>query len=525
MILISIGTKPSNRLVYSSSNPKFKYISGHHAELILKDDGSIYLVDKGSTNGTKLNGRKIEPEVEVPVNRGDKITFADVVDLDWAKIPIIPAIDPRAWDVYSIGTNLNNRIQLNDASNMVSRFHATIKINKKNGKIFIIDSSANGTFVKGQRIPANQEVLIKWKEQVTFANNIPLDWSKLKKPNPIPLKQILTVAASIAAVLIIAIGVWQWDSIKRFIGNKPSWEDYQTATVLIYNAYYYDVIFDDEIFDKISFGVVHSKDGTKYDFFPAESNEKVRPLASLGTGFFISNDGKIVTNKHVVEPWEFIDKVDKDKLMHTVSKLLNDYQSTLYSEFVKIANRQNINDIQAVLRRISNLHVKEITGKSITLRIGFYDRYYESLDKFEPCRMLKASDNKDIDLAIIQINEKNLPARVKAIVDVSKIELSDKNLKIGEKLTTIGYPTGLAINYRPDEGGLKPIMKSGDLQRDPSSINFDIDVELLGGASGSPVFNSERELVGVVNSSFSNSSTFGKGILAKHIKKLLDETN
>ena len=50
-------------------------VSGRHAEVVVRD-GEPVLVDKGSTNGTFLNGEQVKGEV--PLNEGDEIYFGSV---------------------------------------------------------------------------------------------------------------------------------------------------------------------------------------------------------------------------------------------------------------------------------------------------------------------------------------------------------------------------------------------------------------------------------------------------------------
>lgn len=52
-------------------------ISGHHAK-IAPGKGGYRLTDTGSTNGTRLNGEVLEPDVETALKPGDKIRFGKV---------------------------------------------------------------------------------------------------------------------------------------------------------------------------------------------------------------------------------------------------------------------------------------------------------------------------------------------------------------------------------------------------------------------------------------------------------------
>jgi pSer/pThr/pTyr-binding forkhead associated (FHA) protein/V8-like Glu-specific endopeptidase len=514
MILITIGRNVGNKIVIN--NP---LISDYHAEIRVGDDGTIFISDKNSTNGTTLKGRKIPKESEVSINRGDKITFAGVVDLDWNQIPVIAPLPP-GWSLYGIGSHLNNRIQINDPSYLISRFHATLKIDPK-GKMYINDHSANGTFVDRIRIPANQDYPVKRKNKIMLANSQPLDWKLVKE------KPQISFTKAAAVLIIVLLGAWggvSWQAGWWPFSNG-GWEEYQSSTAMIYHAFYYEVVFEDDAMGKFELGMAKRKSEDESISLQLVGMDGTEPFSSMGTGFFVSEDGKIVTNKHVAVPWEYPSPELEEKIRTYMAYILNNIQDIEIQQYNNIHDERNINYIRANIRRIRNNNIKSIRGRTVTLRAGFYNKYYESLDKFEPCKALKTSNEPEIDLAILQINDKVLPPSVKKIIDVSKAEAEDKKLRVGDRLTTIGYPAGATINYRPDEDGLKPIIKSGNLQRDVSTYSFDINVEVLGGSSGSPVFNDDKQLIGVINSGYTGSSTFAKGILAKHIKKILDETN
>ena len=63
------------------------YTDSMHAVLFVGDDGTMRIVDV-STNGTFVNGIRIERGVEVQVTRKDNVSFAQVYDLPWGSIPI-----------------------------------------------------------------------------------------------------------------------------------------------------------------------------------------------------------------------------------------------------------------------------------------------------------------------------------------------------------------------------------------------------------------------------------------------------
>ncbi|MBQ3700327.1 MAG: FHA domain-containing protein [Prevotella sp.] len=54
------------------------YISGVHAQLIYKPDTGWCVIDKHSSNGTKLNQRDLLPDVPMSIKSGDIVTLANI---------------------------------------------------------------------------------------------------------------------------------------------------------------------------------------------------------------------------------------------------------------------------------------------------------------------------------------------------------------------------------------------------------------------------------------------------------------
>ena len=83
MKLLTIGSSSSSNIVLNS-----EFVSNHHAEILLLDSGEIILEDKNSTNGTFVGGKRITPNKEVTIQRGDYVKFADV-ELQWSRVPAL----------------------------------------------------------------------------------------------------------------------------------------------------------------------------------------------------------------------------------------------------------------------------------------------------------------------------------------------------------------------------------------------------------------------------------------------------
>ncbi len=54
------------------------YVSGVHAQLKYKPDSGWCVIDKHSSNGTRVNQQPIQPDVEMSLNNGDILTIANI---------------------------------------------------------------------------------------------------------------------------------------------------------------------------------------------------------------------------------------------------------------------------------------------------------------------------------------------------------------------------------------------------------------------------------------------------------------
>jgi pSer/pThr/pTyr-binding forkhead associated (FHA) protein len=490
MQLITIGKDPSNKIVLNHP-----YISGRHAEIKLRDDGSIFITDKSSTNGTTLRGRKLQKEDEVSVNRGDKITFADVKDLDWSKIPVITP-PPPGWHLYSIGSDLNNRIQITDASDRISRFHATLKIDPK-GKIYLNDHSSNGTYVGDQRIPSNQDYRIKRKAKVLFANVAPLDWSRIKAVRqPLSLPRI---AAALAVAAIIGVVAFGW-----FAGwFNPKWSlekthsTYSNSIVHVYHAY------------RI---VVMNTKGTKFywckdckpesgeegDWVAAGSEKAAKGetvFGGMGTAFLVDREGFMVTNRHIAIPWE--GEVKK-------------HRQLAKAEFID----------------------GKVEGETVFIGVAFNQTSISGYGDLEECSVIsKTTDDELKDVGLLKLkNLKQLPLNFTP-VDLTKAVLDSKHIAIGQPLYLIGYPGGtnmleiISDKTTTNTVEVKLTSQTGAVSQLPDKYKFGHSAASFGGSSGSPVFNDRGQLIGIHNSGLSSAGIQGYGwaILAKHAKELYDK--
>lgn len=82
--------------------------------------------------------------------------------------------------IYKIGRNPDNDIVINDQSQHVSRFHATLTVHD-NGSITLNDQSTNGTYVNSVKVKSKVDYPVSTNDTIMFAKTAQLDWNLISK--------------------------------------------------------------------------------------------------------------------------------------------------------------------------------------------------------------------------------------------------------------------------------------------------------------------------------------------------------
>ena len=511
MKLIKIGSSQSCQLVLNN-----KHVSSLHAEITLLDDGQILIEDKNSLNGTFVNGKRIEPSIAITIQRGDRISFADE-QLVWARIPVHESLSAYK-AIYNLGTNFRNDIIINNQT--VSGYHASLRI-AKNGKAYIHDNgSTNGTKVNGVTISKDKDVRVKKGDNVMLSTEDITD-----QINPLIPSNKYTwavVLASIAAVAAICIGVW---IVPRMVSPKPSLV--RTGVVYVRTIFHPIVTFEDNPMP---------------DYWDGEINFNDMSLVTQATAFFLDNEGRMGTNRHVAVPWEELSKEDMDRIRQNIEDNLpqghsgedidNFLSNSIFASTILRYSLAKCGDdrnrfVKYVLDVTSRLRKSRytISGKIDHITVGYPGNYYSHADEFQRCNVLTVSNDKNIDLAILQLNEPKTPESVKFVFN--PLKSSTKKLEpLKTSLCTIGYPAGLSWGLDENSKSLEPSFREAQCSKEPSKYDFEFQTNSVAGSSGSPVFTSDGQLVGILYGGYSIAGGATKAIHAKFLKKMYeDEVN
>ena len=509
MRLLKIGREAGNDIVLHSDK-----VSSLHAEITLLDSGDIQLEDKNSRNGTYIMNQRIAPGKPVNIRRGDAIRFADV-ELQWSQIPM-PEDNSAYKAIYGIGSNFQNDLQISGAT--VSRYHATIKIGRDK-KVYIVDHSKNGTTVNSVKITPNQPYRIKRSSKVV-CGGVPVDTSRIPWPTN-PWKWVAGIAAALVIVAGVGFGVW------KFALNSPKAYDdgelyamYHNSVVMLMGIYHYELSIDGVDIDKdfpnfpLYKRFIRTQEG-RFSPVPDAYAEELIPKYGLytGTGFFISKDGKILTNLHVAKPW----------LSGDIRKNI---EAEVKQAYAKWATEQ---DFKGVIFQggttpytafTSLIKVNGVLDGIVMIPQG---RYLSSENMVE-CRTISAGDDINVDVALLQSEKGELPPGARYINVQDSIDISDDAYTVGSHVYTIGFPAGINLQNLKSENGMQVYAQGGDIIRKDDLYEFSYNAATTGGASGSPVFNKYGMLIGIHHAGASKALTQGynEGIKAQYIKDIIE---
>lgn len=389
----------------------------------------------------------------------------------------------------TIGRDASNGVKLESPA--VSHHHAEFIV--EGNKYYIRDlGSTNGTYVNGTRITGKQQ--IRKGDKVVLAN-VPLEWEELiggtvagckggKDPEPTSKCKWCKWAVIAAAVVVIAAGaafyVVEKNSVPSIFNVQPKdiYEHYQKSVVLISSMYTYEVTYNGEPLSEYLPGGY-----TGFDNVYLDENQDIKTghNGGAGTGFFITGNGHILTNKHVVCP----DDEEDENLKDQVRQIL-------------LGNR---------LKQLADGF--KIKYKNLGISIAYNGVHLNDYRDMKPCTIYKLSENDKVDLAIIQLNDKVTPDGAN-YVDINKMS-GNKDLSLGSELYSIGFPYTTVIGKT--DFGIEANNQKGTVTQERDEYVYGNDVNVLPGASGSPVFDFKGRLCGIMVSGFVLSQGYNHAIL------------
>ena len=506
MRILKIGRSLDNDIVISAREGD---VSKVHALLKIENDGTVRISDLESTNGTSVNGKLLQKADEVVITPDDDVRLGSHYRIDvWSylKNPLLgkengpQVVTGELKKRVSIGRNPSNTIVLPYAD--VSGEHADLLL-FKNGEVLLNDKhSTNGTTVNGLAVTSKK---ILKGDTIVIGDGHILNWEAQLFGKLALTKKFMIPAIAAAVVLVLGIGFY---FLKDRIMPVGVMEKYGNSVVIIYNDYVYEVDLGNNK------KILMTKTDKGFELYNPEKNE---PITITGCCFFVSADGKIMTNRHVALPWDYDDNTKalkayvEGEIVKEIARLEQDKSTALIGNIIGA----NIN-VLPVITKLHTLNTANVvvSGKSLYLGIGLNDTYINAKSDLIGCLSLRDSGDKERDVALIQVKNKSLPGKVKEYVHLDEALTDKKLLKPGMKLMMIGYPAGFALGQTNE--GLKVNFEEGTLSRIADDINFGHNLPAIPGSSGSPIFNKRGQLVGVNNQQLVNTQTFNMAILAKH---------
>ena len=257
---------------------------------------------------------------------------------------------------------------------------------------------------------------------------------------------------------------------------------------------------------------------------------QVNRIQSTGTGFFITGDGYLITNCHVIDrdsafirnkfilsTYQTVTESNINALQSSWAMKLSDEQrNLLYNAYAQIYSQISsmiLFDLKKevyVLYRSDTTNGKTVTEKKIARVI----------------RKGKPMPGKDVALLKIE-DGKNLPT-----LSFS----NDSIVRIGTQVQVFGYPEPVTSNpYLASEASIDPTLTTGIVSAIKKSIRgwpvIQMDALISYGSSGSPLCNDQGEVIGLVTfgskeqGGSSLASGFNFAIPVSVVKEFLDLPN
>ena len=357
--------------------------------------------------------------------------------------------------------------------------------------------------------------------------------------------------------------------------TPPSAEDLYkeeaSGVVMVLNKFYYDTRLPNG--NHVYFSGI-GQDG-ELENLTTDDNEIRQHCGVLtGTAFFISEDGTLITNRHVAQPIIDEDQV-KQSMMAIIAYARQLYEAQMqqlsdrYDELENakeycystdywgeaMVDEERLQSIQSEQQELQNQFAQlssardelnsqaDVSAISIRpvsqLGIAYNDSYVANEQDFlqkNPCRVVRVSSEENTDLAMLQLLSASTPDKAYVFAvekNGGRQSLSDKlqhllkspdedwgQLKMNQQLYMIGFNAGIELaNTRR---GIKVQMTAGRITQLPDGERLLYSIPTMPGSSGSPVIDEQGRLVGVNFAKLNGTDNFNFGIPLERIRRFVD---
>lgn len=324
----------------------------------------------------------------------------------------------------------------------------------------------------------------------------------------------------------------------------------KSGSVLILNKFYYRLQLPNN--EVLYFSGVDAK-GNLANVTDNEAEISKHCSVMSGTGFFVDEKGLIMTNRHVAQPYIEEEQIKtgyrnllrsiamyygiiKQKLSDEYNRLENMKPGCYYmgSDFALYDDTEKLNqiaqqqaelreaysEVENLIRQISALDdPRQLRISSVCeLGIAYNDTHVTGEKDFlqkNPCVIIRVSDKPDVDLALIQLKNKQTPQNAY----VFAIPSESDPLEMGQQLYMLGYNAGPQL--ATTKAGIQMQMTGGKVTQLSDGQRILYDIATVQGSSGSPVIDTEGNLVGVNFAKLNGSDNFNFGIPIERVREFM----
>ena len=339
-----------------------------------------------------------------------------------------------------------------------------------------------------------------------------------------------------------------------------------SGVVLVANQFYYKITLPTgKVWYFTGFDADGDLENWTMDLAEIQKNKKM----ITGTGFLISKDGKILTNRHVAAPSITLSDTKKSvrSLLNSMAEMVrmemesmserydelenekrscysyNEYDGNFYVDNEKL---QEIEQEQAELKEaydgdseiknsIKTLDLSELKVEPVCeIGIAYNNTFVTKISDFIPCVVTSVSNKENVDLAMLQLKNKQSPEgkfifavseedEEQGLIDKVKdiFTSSDKDeLQTEQKLYMIGFNAGFSLSNTSQ--GIKAQITSGTISQKPDNDKIMYTIPSLPGSSGSPVVNEYGKLVAVNFAGVTGTQSFNYGIQVKRVRQFVN---